>query len=103
MARPEQAVANCAPNRARGTRPLGHVPGFSVEGHMSEVIEKTKKPKRRRSGTAKWHMSREAVDLPLDAVYKMDEKACWEFFVETRFGSKDTVRCPYCGSIGRHK
>lgn len=70
---------------------------------MSEVVEKTKKPKRRRSGTAKWHMSREAVDLPLDAVYKMDEKTCWEFFVETRFGSKDTVRCPYCGSIGRHK
>jgi transposase-like protein len=70
---------------------------------MSEVIEKTKKPKRRRSGTAKWHMSREAVDLPLDDIYKMDEKASWEFFVETRFGGKDTVRCPYCGSIGRHK
>jgi hypothetical protein len=50
---------------------------------MSEVIEKTKKPKRRRSGTAKWHMSREAVNLPLDDIYKMDDKASWEFFVET--------------------
>ena len=70
---------------------------------MSEVaIPKVKHPARKRSGTAKWHMSREAVDLPLADIYQMDEHACWKFFVETRFGSKDTVRCPYCGSIGKH-
>jgi transposase-like protein len=70
---------------------------------MSEVgAPKVKHPARKRSGTAKWHMSREAVDLPLADIYQMDEHACWKFFVETRFGSKDTVRCPYCGSIGKH-
>lgn len=62
-----------------------------------------KKHKRRRAGTATWHMARAAVNFPLDDLYKMDDVACWEFFLATRFGSKDTVRCPYCGSIGRHK
>jgi transposase-like protein len=57
---------------------------------------------RRRSGTAKWHMSREAVNLPLADIYKLDEYECWKLFVEARFGGKDTVRCPYCGSIGTH-
>jgi transposase-like protein len=61
-----------------------------------------KKYVRKRSGTAKWHMSREAVNLPLADIYKMDELECWKFFVQARFGGKDTVRCPYCGSIGRH-
>ncbi len=61
-----------------------------------------KKHVRKRSGTAKWHMSREAVNLPLADIYKMDELECWKFFVQARFGGKDTVRCPYCGSIGRH-
>jgi transposase-like protein len=69
---------------------------------MSEAAPKVKRPPRKRSGTAKWHMSREAVDLPLVDIYQMDERACWQFFVETRFGGKDTVRCPYCGSIGKH-
>jgi transposase-like protein len=61
-----------------------------------------KKFVRRRSGTAKWHMSREAVNLPLADIYKLDEYECWKLFVEARFGGKDTVRCPYCGSIGTH-
>jgi transposase-like protein len=72
---------------------------------MSAVVEPVKPvklPMRKRSGTAKWHMSREAVSLPLQDLYLMDEEACWRFFVEARFGSKNTVRCPYCGSIGKH-
>lgn len=72
---------------------------------MSAVVEPVKpvtRPMRKRSGTAKWHMSREAVSLPLEELYLMDEEACWRFFVEARFGGKNTVRCPYCGSIGKH-
>ena len=69
---------------------------------MSAVVLPPKKPARKRSGTAKWHMSREAVNLPLEEIYAMDEEACWQFFVEARFGSRDTVRCPNCGSIGKH-
>jgi hypothetical protein len=46
---------------------------------MSAVIEPAKpvrRPMRKRSGTAKWHMSREAVSLPLEDLYLMDEDAC---------------------------
>jgi transposase-like protein len=60
------------------------------------------KHRRKRSGTAKWHMSREAVDLSLADLHQLDEQECWQFFVEARFGSKGTIRCPYCGSIGSH-
>jgi hypothetical protein len=70
---------------------------------VSKSAQKAKKKYvRRRSGTAKWHMSREAVNLPLADIYKLDEYECWKLFVEARFGGKDTVRCPYCGSIGTH-
>jgi transposase-like protein len=69
---------------------------------MSAVVAEPKKPVRKRSGTAKWHMSRDAVDLSLADLHKMDDRECWKLFVEARFGSKDMVRCPSCGSIGRH-
>jgi transposase-like protein len=69
---------------------------------VSSAPAEVKRPARKRSGTAKWHMSREAVDLPLADLYRLDDAQCWEFFVEARFGSKSTVRCPYCGSIGKH-
>ena len=64
---------------------------------MNAVAAPEKKPKRKRSGTAKWHMSREAVSMPLDELYKMDEPACWKFFVESslrqqRYGPMPVLR-----------
>lgn len=61
-----------------------------------------RKPRRRRSGTASWHMSREAVSLPLSEVMQWTEQQCIDFLVETRFGGWDTVRCPHCGTIEKH-
>jgi hypothetical protein len=58
--------------------------------------------KRRHSGTADWHMSRQAVSLALDDVSKMPDAEVHDFFVKARFGSWDTVCCAHCGSIGRH-
>ena len=60
------------------------------------------KRKRRRSGTAKWHMSRAAVDVSLPVIYAMEEKECLQFLVQARWGSAETVRCPHCGSITSH-
>jgi transposase-like protein len=60
------------------------------------------KPRRRRSGTAKWHMSRAAINLSVVDVYEMTDKECLELLVQARFGGWDTVRCPKCGSIDRH-
>lgn len=54
------------------------------------------------SGTAKWHMSREAVSLSLPEIVGWSDSQCHEFLVEVRFGSRDTVSCPHCGTVGRH-
>lgn len=60
------------------------------------------KPRRRRSGTASWHMSREAVTLSVPNVAQWDDKKCHDFMVEVRWGSLNTVSCPHCGTIGKH-
>ncbi len=69
---------------------------------MSTPLPVKPRRKRRRSGTAKWHMSRAAVNLSIDEVYNLDDKECREILTEVRFGGPDTVRCPKCGTIDRH-
>lgn len=64
--------------------------------------EGTQKHKRRHSGTASWHMSKKAVTITVDDVFAMSDPDVHDFFVRTRFGGWDTVRCPHCGTIGRH-
>jgi hypothetical protein len=65
------------------------------------VIEPSpiKKRRRRRSGTAKWHMSRTAVSVKVSDIYKMEAKDCMHYFVKARFGGWKTVRCPGCGTV----
>lgn len=58
--------------------------------------------KRRPSEASRWHMSRKAVSLSLEQLQAMSEADCHEYFVKLRFGSRETVRCAHCGTIGRH-
>ena len=60
------------------------------------------KHKRRYSGTASWHMSKKAVTLTVNDVFSMTDHEVLDYFVQARFGSWDTVRCPHCGTIARH-
>lgn len=72
---------------------------------MSEVVVEElpyKKPRRSRSGTAQFHMSRKAVDQSLEAIFQLTDRQILDLMIEARFGSRDTIRCPHCGSIGRH-
>lgn len=70
---------------------------------MSKMTDALKeKPKRRRSGTAAWHMSKQAVTLAGPEVVKWSDRECLDFLVQVRFGSMKTVCCPHCGSIGEH-
>ena len=69
---------------------------------MSAVPSIERKYGRRRSGTAGWHMSRRAVNLSIERIYAMGDGEALDFLVEARFGSRETMRCPRCGSIGKH-
>lgn len=63
----------------------------------------TAKPKRKHSGTARWHMSKDAVDIALGDVYRMSHSEALELLVQARWGSRDAIRCPYCGTVGPHR
>ena len=60
------------------------------------------KYRRRRQGTAHWHLSRKAVDISLSEVLRWDEAKCRDFLIEARWGSTDTIRCPHCGTVTGH-
>lgn len=60
------------------------------------------KYRRRRSGTATWHMSRESVTVSLQDVARWTDRQCLDYLVEARFGGWDTVRCPHCGTLEEH-
>lgn len=54
---------------------------------------------RRQAGeSARWHMSRKAVSLSIPEVQSWTERQCHEFFVQVRFGSREAVSCPHCGT-----
>ena len=40
--------------------------------------------------------------MSLAEIYAMDEKACREFLIIARWGGKETIRCPRCGTIAAH-
>lgn len=67
---------------------------------MSQRVEGV--VRRRPSEASRWHMSRKAVNMALDQIQAMTEAQCHEMFVKLRFGSRETVRCPHCGTISRH-
>ena len=47
-------------------------------------------------------MSRQAVDLSLEAVFGMSDRDCLDLLVEARWGHPSTIGCPHCGTISRH-
>ena len=60
------------------------------------------RPKRRRSGTARWHLSPEAVSLSVADTLKWTDRECISYLVEVRWGAWDTIGCPHCRTTGKH-
>ena len=58
--------------------------------------------RRKYSGSAKWHMSREAVSLSVTDVMKWSKYRCVSELVEARWGGWKSVQCPHCGTAGNH-
>ena len=68
---------------------------------MSAMADKAVK-KRRRSGTATWHMSMDAVSVSIPEIARWTDKQCLDYLLQVRFGAWDTVSCPHCGTLGDH-
>jgi len=66
------------------------------------VRAKPGEKRRRKSGTAAWHMSKQAVTLTVQEVMDMTEHQVHEYWVKQRWGSRETISCPHCGTIDEH-
>jgi len=58
--------------------------------------------KRRYTGTAPWHLSREAVSISVKEVFGWTKQQCLDYLVQVRFGDWDSVDCPHCRTVGKH-
>ncbi len=59
-------------------------------------------PLRKSTGTAKFHLSKEAVDFGSEDLEKLTPKQAVFFMAEARWGSTTEMSCPHCGTIDRH-
>ena len=69
---------------------------------QSESTTTERGSRRLRSGSAAWHMSREAVSISIPEVLQSTDQQCLNVLVHVRFGSWETVTCPHCGTVGKH-
>ena len=59
-------------------------------------------PLRKRTGTAAFHLSREAVDFGQEDLEKLAEKDAVRLLAEVTWGSATEMPCPHCGTIDTH-
>ena len=83
--------------------PPAEVPPVPPDGKKNEKPPVPPKPMRKRSGTAHWHMSSDAVDISLGDIYRMTPQEALDLLIEARWGSRAAIRCPHCGTVGPHR
>lgn len=59
-------------------------------------------PIRRRTGTAAWHLSSQAVDLGVEDIERMSEREAAMLIAKARWGSTTLMPCPHCGTVDAH-
>lgn len=59
-------------------------------------------PLRKRTGTARFHMSKEAVNFGLDDIEKLSSLDTVNLFAKALWGSDKEMPCPHCGTIAKH-
>lgn len=69
---------------------------------MSPPTPGESRPKRKQSGTSKWHLSKEAVKISVHEIALWSDDMCRDFLVQIRWGSASTISCPHCGTISSH-
>jgi transposase-like protein len=59
-------------------------------------------PLRKRTGTAAFHLSTDAVGFGQEDLEQLSEKEAVMFLAETQWGSTTLMPCPHCGTIDTH-
>ena len=59
-------------------------------------------PLRKRTGTAAFHLSKDAVDFGAEDLEKLTEKQAVMLLAETVWGSTKEMSCPHCGTFDVH-
>ena len=59
-------------------------------------------PLRQRTGTAAFHLSRDAVDLGQEDLERLTPAQAVFLVAEVAWGSRTTMPCPHCGTIDSH-
>jgi transposase-like protein len=59
-------------------------------------------PLRKRTGTAAYHLSKDAVDFGLEDLEKLTPIAAVKFLANILWGSAKEMPCPHCGTIDTH-
>lgn len=59
-------------------------------------------PLRKRTGTAAFHLSKDAVDFGSEDLEKLTEKQAVMLLAETVWGSTKEMSCPHCGTFDAH-
>jgi transposase-like protein len=59
-------------------------------------------PIRKRTGTAAYHLSKEAVDFGFEELEQMTKRQVVVFVAEMRWGSAKEMPCPHCGTFDEH-
>lgn len=87
--------------------PAGGLPGSGDAGRARKASEDRKGkdglfPLRQRTGTARFHLSKEAVGFGYEDLDKLNERQAVEFFAEANWGSTKVMPCPHCATIDEH-
>jgi len=71
---------------------------------MSAVLSDAPKlfPLRRRTGTAAFHLSRDAVDFGVEDLERLTDLGAVRFVARLLWGSDVEMPCPHCGTIDAH-
>lgn len=59
-------------------------------------------PLRKRTGTAEFHLSRQAVDMGYEELDRLSKRDAVFLFAETVWGSRTEMPCPHCGTLDSH-
>ncbi|QIM52831.1 transposase [Hydrogenophaga crocea] len=80
---------------AAALSPSGSAPGGSSRSGTNFPLRKT-------TGTAGFHLSKDAVDLGFDDLNKLTERQAILMLADARWGSTTYMPCPHCGTLDTH-